>query len=356
MTQDVEEQPARSATPAAERGNSLQPPRRAAPWGWRIAQLALIAAVTWGIYRALAPELGRLTWAEILQYRPSAGPLVLSTLLLVAVYLAHAFLWRSIMVDLDIARPTSRVTVRVYFIASLGRYLPGKLWQLAGLALLAARSGMSPGGAAAAALLGQLAFLTSGLIFLALLLPRWAEGSWALMGAVVLAGMAVAGWLIVATGWGSRAREWLLRRAPESVRPRLGAAFDLAARIRPAYAFRWAVAYGLTWVVLGIAFTMFVSAFVPEARETPRQLAGTIAASYLWGYLMVIAPAGIGVREVAMGGLLARIPGFPIGAALVVAVVSRLWFTVAEILPLALVPLLPGSPEPARTPRDPEAP
>jgi hypothetical protein len=359
MTRDVEEQTARSArseTRREETEGGSPSRRRAAPWLWRIAQLLLIAAVTWGIYRALAPELGRLTWAEILRYRPAAAPLAISSLVLLAVYLAHAFLWRSIMVDLGIAQPTARVTVRVYFVASLGRYLPGKLWQLAGLAVLAARSGMPPGGAAAAALLGQLAFLTSGLIFLALLLPRWAEGSWALIGAVVLAAAALAGWSIVATGWGSRARDWLLRRVPASVRQRLSMAFDLAARIRPAHAFRWAVAYGLTWVMLGIAFTAFVSAFVPAAHEAARQLAGTIAASYLWGYLMVIAPAGIGVREVAMGGLLARIPGFPVGAALLIAVASRVWFTVAEILPLAMVPLLPAKPEPRHQQEDAEAP
>jgi hypothetical protein len=86
---------------------------------------------------------------------------------------------------------------------------------------------------------------------------------------------------------------------------------------------------------------MFVSAFVPSALTALRHLAGTIAASYLWGYVMVIAPAGLGVRELAMSGLLAQIPGFPAVAAVVVPVASRLWFTLAELVPLAIIPVLP---------------
>jgi hypothetical protein len=79
-----------------------------------------------------------------------AVPLAASFTLLVGVYIAHALLWRRIMSDLQIARPTVRATLRVYFLASLGRYLPGKVWQLAGLAVLAGRAGMPAGSAAAA--------------------------------------------------------------------------------------------------------------------------------------------------------------------------------------------------------------
>ena len=75
-----------------------------------------------------------------------------------------------------------------------------------------------------------------------------------------------------------------------------------------------------------------------------RHLAGTIAASYLWGYIVVLAPGGLGVREVAMSLLLAQIPGFPVAASLVVAAWSRIWFTFAEVAPLGLVPLLGRGP------------
>lgn len=308
-------------------------------WFWRFAQLALVVLVCAGVYRALAPELAGLSWDELRRYRPALVPLAGSTALLLGVYLAHAFLWRRIMTDLDVARPPARDTVRVYFLASLGRYIPGKLWQLAGLAVLAARAGIPAGGAAAAAVLGQIAFLTTGLLFLAVLLPRWAEGAPALIAAAMLAAAAAAVGLF-ASPWGRGVRARVIRLVPPRVGSRLEAAVTFASRIQPGTALVWGAAYGLTWVVLGLAFAMFVAAFVPEAFRAHRHLAGTMAASYLWGYIVVIAPGGLGVREVAMSLLLSQIPGFPVAASLVVAACSRIWFTFAEVAPLGLVPLL----------------
>jgi glycosyltransferase 2 family protein len=73
--------------------------------------------------------------------------------------------------------------------------------------------------------------------------------------------------------------------------------------------------------------------------EAPRYVGGTVAAAYLVGYLFVIVPAGIGVREGAMLLLLQQ--AMPqAGAAIVISVLSRVWFTAAELVPLALLPWL----------------
>lgn len=315
----------------------------------RALQFLLLAAVVWGIYGVLAAEFAQVSFADLLRWRPQAVPLLLSFALLVCMYLAHAFLWRRIMRDLAIGRPSARATLRVYFLAGLGRYLPGKLWQLAGLALLAKRAGLPPGGATAAALLGQFGFLTTGLLFLGLTLPEWrvAFGRTAASAPVgplafgtallILGGASL--WIAVATplGHGVRARiaRLLGRRAGEKVT----AAFALADRVRPADAIGWAAGYALTWVLLGAAFVLFASAFVPGVGAAPRFVAGTVAASYLAGYLFLLVPAGLGVRETAMVLLLQRVLPEP-GAALVVSVLSRVWFTAAELVPLALVPVL----------------
>jgi hypothetical protein len=304
-----------------------------------VVQVVLVGAIAWGVYRAVAPELRELSWEHIAQLEPDAARLVLSTILLVVVYLAHALLWRTIMMNLRVATPGVLQTIRVYFLSSLGRYLPGKLWQLAGVAVLANRAGWSAGGAAAAAVLGQIAFLTTGLVFLAFLLPRWAGGAPALAGAGVMLAAVGGAWLVLVTRQGHGARTWLLARVPERATARLRSAFDLAGGLRPSVALSWAIGYALTWVLLGLAFTLFVAAFVPGAFTSARALAGTVASSYLVGYLILIAPAGLGARELAMSGLLAQIPDFPAAAVLVVPVASRLWFTLAEVLPLALVPL-----------------
>lgn len=322
-------------------------------WLWRVAQVAVLAAVIFGIWLALGPELRTLSWDDVRTFAPSPGRLLASLVLLLGMYVAHAILWRRIVTDLGVGRPDLRTTIRVYFVASLGRYIPGKVWQVAGLAVLSSRAGMSAGGATAAALLGQFGFLATGLLFVAVILPDWVSGPLPYVLGLVLVSAAGAIWVLTATPAGHSAREWIRNRLGERSRERVGAALELADRMRGRDAIAWAFGYGLTWVLLGVAFSLFTTAFVPEAMANNRMLAGTVAASYLAGYMVLLAPAGIGIREGAMTALLAAIPGFPVAAAIVVAVLSRIWFTIGELLPLALVPLLPGPRTPGSAGRPP---
>lgn len=319
----------------------------------RLGQGVLLALIAWGIYRVLAPEVGQLSREDLTRWRPAALPLVSSFVMLVLFYIGHAFIWRRIMSDLGVGRPPAGTTLRIYFLASLGRYVPGKLWALAGLAVLAGRAGLPPGAAAAAQVLGQFGFLATGMLFLGLTLPEWpaALGEGAANGAaatlpltigasmLVLAGATV--WLLVATPLGHGFRERLAAALGERAGERLRGAFALADRVRPVDAALWAGAYALSWVVLGLAFAMFVAAFEPATAAHTRYVAGTVAAAYLVGYLFIVVPAGIGVREGAMVLLLAQVMPHPAGA-LVVSALSRVWFTVAELVPLALLPALPG--------------
>lgn len=317
-------------------------------WAWRGAQAVILVVVLYGMWALLAPQLDSLEWTDVRAYSPSPIRLSVSLVLLIGFYLTHAFLWRRIVTDLGIGRPDPRTTVRVYFLASLGRYIPGKLWQVAGLALLSSRAGVPAGGATAAALLGQLGFLASGLLFVAVILPDWVSGPTPYILGFVLVSAAGLIWIIAVTPAGRSGREWLRGRLSEKGAQRVANTLELADRMRARDAFAWALGYGLSWVLLGVSFSLFVTAFVPEAVAHNRLLAGTVAASYLAGYLVLVAPAGLGVREGTMTALLTAVPGFPIAAAIVVAVLSRVWFTLGEVLPLALVPLLPshGTPGP----------
>ncbi len=312
-------------------------------WVLRALQVALLGLIGWLVWRSLASELARVRLADFLQWRPAPGLLLASFVLLLGVYTAHALLWRSIAVDLHSPRASLRTTFRVYFLASLGRYVPGRVWQLAGLAVLAQRAGLPPGTSMGAAVLGQFAFLTTGLLLLALLLPSYAEFWPALIASIALALAAAALYAVAATPLGHRVREVILRRAGIA-RSKLETAFAIADRVRGADAVRWESLYAATWLVLGGAFALLVASFVPETAtlDAARYCAGVVAASYLAGYVVVVMPAGAGVRELTMSALLAQHPAIPASAAILISVASRIWFTAAELLPLAVVPLLPN--------------
>lgn len=320
----------------------------------RVLQAALIAAIAWGVYARLQPELARLSWADVVRWKPAPLPLLASFALLLGMYGMHAVLWRRIMRDLGIGNPSTRATFRIFFLAGLGRFLPGKVWALTGMAVLAGRAGLPPIKATAAAVLGSFAFLTTGMLFLGLTLPEWrlavqdSGGDMPAtlplaMGAALLALSGAVLWLLVATPLGHGFRVRVVRVLGPRLGERMASAFTLADRVNPRNAAWWAAGYALSWVVLGAAFALFAISFYPEAAAWPRYLAGTVAAAYLIGYLVVVVPAGIGVRELAMLVLLHQVMPAA-GAALVVSVLSRVWFTVAEIAPLLFLPLLSDAP------------
>jgi len=306
-----------------------------------LAQLVLLAVVAWAVWHRLAPELAGLTLRDFVHWRPAIGLLLLSTLGLTALHLMQAFLWRRVVVDVGAPPPDARTTVRVYFMSGLARFIPGMVWQFPAFAVLGQQAGIPPLAASAGGVIGNLAFLATGVVFLAFTLPG-APGAVELLVGVVAAAAAIAAvFVFTATPAGARVRAWVLRHAP----PRLVPAVELAARIRPAHALAWTLGYAGSWLVLAASFTLFVDAFVPGAIGHFRQLGGIMAASYLGGLLVPFAPAGLGVREGIMVGLFAGV--VPAPAALLIPVAQRLWFFLAEFLALASFPLFPGRRGPA---------
>ena len=284
---------------------------------WRVVQVALVVLVTWGIVRSLAPELTKVSGEDFSAYPPSVVRLVLATLVLLVFYLVHAQLWRLITMELGDQFIPYRRALHIYFVSGLGRYIPGKFWQVAGMALMAQRAGFSAVAATAASVIAQLAFITSGLLYLAVVLPVWGRVAPILIAVVALA-LAIGAFA---------ARHSVAERVK-----RLQPAIDMLDRLRGTVAMKWWTGYAISWIILGAAFVLFVSAFVDLDALQLRHAAGAVAAAYLGGLLAFFSIAGLGVREAVMGSLLLTI--MPAPAALVVSVASRVWFTAGELLPI----------------------
>ncbi|RME50882.1 MAG: hypothetical protein D6796_02090 [Caldilineae bacterium] len=93
---------------------------------------------------------------------------------------------------------------------------------------------------------------------------------------------------------------------------------------------------GIGWGVLGAAFALFVRAVTGGWAVSPWLAMGTFPAGYVGGYLSLLTPSGLGVRE----GIIALILGPALGSekALALAIVFRvlhmavLWFNVVVTL------------------------
>jgi uncharacterized membrane protein YbhN (UPF0104 family) len=83
------------------------------------------------------------------------------------------------------------------------------------------------------------------------------------------------------------------------------------------------------WVITGFGFSFVIRAVNPTAYGYDwMQLASIFSLAWCAGFVIIIAPAGVGVRETALSILLmARMPE---GDALSIALLARLWWTLAE--------------------------
>ncbi len=232
----------------------------------------------------------------------------LACLALTLSYALVAGLWA---VALASVTPTAVAAgVRIWFLANLARYVPGNVWSFVGAVELARRTGAPRRTTLAVMALTQaLSVGLALLVGLPVLLAEWARlGRPALLGLAVVVALA----LLVLVLWRP------LERRVRASYPNLGPALDRLLR------------RGGGGALTGLAFAALIRAIFPlPASAIPLAVAG-YAAGYAVGFLSLLTPAGLGVREGVL--VLALAPVMPAGPALVVALVSRLWMMVFELL------------------------
>jgi hypothetical protein len=299
--------------------------RRAVRWTVR---WTLTAAVTLFFFRALRVTAADVRTLDASDWVPRPLPLVLSLAGLVGGQLYLVRLWVLLARRMGAPRLAFAQAVRVFFLAGLGRYVPGKVWPVAGLAFLAAREGVPPGPATAAAVLGYaisvLAALAVGTLYV-----WWGPpvgGPWT---RVAAAGVLATCALLAAPAVLRRLVHALVRLArgtPETTQPRVARE-----------GLRWLAGYAAAWLAFAAAFLLFWTAFRPLPAGAGGWLAAAAAfpAAYALGVVAVFAPAGLGVREGALVALTAPFLGRTDAVGL--AVLARAWMTAAELGPLLWV-------------------
>lgn len=281
-------------------------------------RLLLTGVVTWFIIRAVGVNLRELRTLDWSRLEPRWGSLTLSVAVLLLGYLYSAGLWGFMVREMGGPEVPVLTALRIFFTANLGRYIPGKLWQIAGLAFLARREGVPAGTAAGAAFLGQLFSLGGATVVGLGVLLQWEED--ALNG----------GWMAVAV-----LAVLILATFPRVLRPLLRALLQKVKAGSPgplwpdqAFGVRWLVLYAISWLFQGAAFKLLMASFGVEMGWV--QGLAVFPAAYLLGYIAFFAPAGLGVREGSLIFFLTPVAG-PLAA--VLAVLARLWTTVVELVP-----------------------
>ena len=309
---------------------------------WFAAKTALALAIVAGVARYFH---GILTHSQF-----DARRLTVRFELLVpaaGLYLLAHCCWATFWVRLlhfEGVRVSWALGLRAYFVSQLGKYVPGKAWVILLRVGILRHYGGHPLPVAVTATYEALCSMAAGSLLGVLLLPQLGIVP-AELSSNVSALFAVAA-LPVALGVLNRlaAKVVAKKRGPDA-RPLPSPSVFLLSQ---------GLVHGaLGHCLLGLSLGLTIAAVVPQSAPItdtyPADL-GATTISYVAGFVALVVPGGLGVREYVLK--VALTPRFAesmgegeaAGLAVVIALVLRLTWTVAEVLVAGVLYLLPAPP------------
>ena len=224
--------------------------------------------------------------------------------------------WRRLIAGAGERLPWRHAAV-IWLAGNLGKYVPGKVWSIVAMSGMAAERGVSPAVAAGSSIVMQIVTIAAGAAVVVAsggAIPGGAAAAVALVVVIVAALLALPAVI-------PRALALVGTRAENVKLPPRGTLW-LAIVIAAA-----------SWVLLSLGFLLFVRAIVPESGGSVLAYVSAYTASYIAGFLAPFAPGGIGVREPLLVIAMDELGLATTADAAVIAVASRVWLTVVELVP-----------------------
>lgn len=265
-------------------------------------------------------------WREVSQYNWEVNPvqLMISWAFYSVTLLLTILMWGLVMRDLT-GFINIRTNIKYFCISTLGRHIPGSFWYAAGRAYLYEKEGISPAISSMAAVLEMCIAILSSVLVYAVFLPYLHVLDGNLRPELLV--------LVIIPAVLVMAKPSILEKATNVVLRRIRRP-EIFLKVRYRSMFLWLGVNSIAWILAGGVLFTFVSAFHPLQIEAAPAMVAISAVSGLVGLLSFLAPAGFGLKEVAMAALLSAYLPFPV--AVVVAVMYRLWLLICEVTWLAI--------------------
>lgn len=245
------------------------------------------------------------------------------------VFVCYGLLWQSILASFG-SKIGFRESMRIWFLSQAAKYIPGKVWFAFGRVYLCEASGVRRAVALFATGFEILLVIASAVVVYAvaaLFVPEISPfGLWVKLLLIVLAIASVHPSIL------NRLLRKVIKDFSNLRLTYLGSLFLL-------------FMYFLTWMVYGIGFYLVSTSVVVTGASTifrfgnaiERVLAmiGINAAAWVVGFLSLLTPAGLGIREGVSSLLSKRILESPYPN--LIPLSARVWITICEVITILLV-------------------
>lgn len=265
------------------------------------------------------------SWDEVRGYEWRFDPayLLASMGLIGLYYLQQWGGWRLVM--RSFGDPLERTeSMYIWYSTILGRYVPGSVAMVAGRVSLCRKRGIPASTTFASIVYENALILATALLLTAASVPFWPafrHGEYALL----LVALAPACLTLLHPAIFGRLANYLLARTGRG---------PLEATLSYGRVLALLPYYLMGWVLLGLGFAALAASVAQVGPGDLALLVGGYAFAWEVGFLSLVVPSGLGVKE----GALTAISGlaFPLPVAVALAALSRLWQTLAELAAAAL--------------------
>lgn len=272
----------------------------------------------WNLYKNIG---------DVAEYHVSLHflPYLFSTFLLVLVILALGVAWKWILADLGCKAVSTKEAVVISVLSWFGRYVPGKVGMVTTKYVLGRKKNISTSLLVISSLYENAFIVLSAFIVclpgIVLFFPvKQLSENWEyfVFGTILFC---LIGFVILL--YFCQIINVILRLFNKELLP--GTLF-----LRPLVIAKYLLLYSFFNIINGLAFYVFISSLTAVNISAAIPLGIIYVFSAVIGLLVIIAPAGIGVKEGIMLILLYNY--LPQDIALVVSVFSRLWSTLADLI------------------------
>ncbi|MFO7810962.1 MAG: lysylphosphatidylglycerol synthase transmembrane domain-containing protein, partial [Candidatus Delongbacteria bacterium] len=274
----------------------------------------LFATVGWFLFKSISQNFDKIRSIDFSQYDPMYMFAFVITLFVSLIY--PVFVWKFLLGTIG-EKINTLSALRTWFISNLGRYIPGKVFQLAGLVYFSGKEGVSRTGSIQSVLYSQITANGLGLFMgLGLILARSSNSEFPNDFHIALILIC----LFITVLWFPsifvRSSNFVLKRFKRSlIEEQMGRRDYMV----------YLVLQIFNWLLMSLGFIFLIKAYTDISVIEDPELLFILPLSWTIGLLALFAPGGIGVREGAMSYWLNNF--IPIQYALVLPWIYRIMNT-----------------------------